>query len=94
MSSSPAPSQVDQSGFKPVREVLRAAGRRGSQSDASSDMKRGTSVFLSHKFRGGMTTKSALLSPLADLKRSTPGARFDQLPADSAVDRWLDEGGR
>jgi hypothetical protein len=42
MSSSPAPSQVDLAGFKLVSEVLRAARRWGSQSDASSDMKRST----------------------------------------------------
>ncbi len=71
MSSNPAASHVTPAGFKLVREVLRSAGLRGSQSDASSDMKREASLFLSAEFRSGVRTKSGLINSLANRKRSS-----------------------
>lgn len=71
MSSNPAASHVTPAGFKLVREALRSAGLRGSQSDASSDMKREASPFLSAEFRSGVRTKSGLINSLANRKRSS-----------------------
>ena len=94
MSSNPAASHVEPAGFKLVREVLRSAGLRGSQSDASSDMKRDASLFLSTEFRRGVRTKSALLNSLANRERSSTRASLDPQSKSSAIDRWQDEGGR
>ncbi len=94
MSSNPTASHVDTAGFRLIRQVLRSAGLRGSESDASSDMKRDASLFLSAEFRSGVRTKSALLHSLANRKRSSTPASFDPQPEGSAVDRWQDEGGR
>ena len=94
MSSNPAASHVDPADFKLVREVLRSAGLRGSQSDASSDMKRDASLFLSAAFRNGVRTESALLHSLANRKQSSTRVSLDPQSKDSAVDRWQDEGGR
>jgi hypothetical protein len=94
MSSNLAASHVEPAGFKLVREVLMSAGLRGSASDASSDMKRDASLFLSPEFRGGVRTKSALLNSLANRKQSSTRASLDPQPEGSAVDRWQDEGGR
>jgi hypothetical protein len=94
MSSNIAASHVELTGFKLVRDVLRTTGLQGSASDATSDMKRDASTFLSSEFWGGVGPKSALLNSLANRKRATQGARFNRLPKDSAVDRWQDEGGR
>jgi len=93
MSSNLAASHVEPTGSKLVREVLRSAGLRGSQSDATSDMKRSASLFLSAAFRSGVRTKSALLNSLANRKQSTR-ANPDSQPNSSAVDRCNDEGGR
>lgn len=71
MSSNPAAPHVEPAGFKLVREVLRSAGLRGSESDASSDTKRDASLFLSTEFRRGVRTKSALLNSLANRKQSS-----------------------
>lgn len=94
MSSNIAASHVELTGFKLVRDVLRTTGLQGSASDATSDMKRDASTFLSSECWGGVRPKSALLNSLANRKRATQGARFNRLPKDSAVDRWQDEGGR
>ena len=94
MSSNPAAPHVESAGFKLVREVLRSAGLRGSQSDASSDMKRDASLFLSTEFRRGVRTKSALLNSLANRIQSSTRASLDPQPKSSAVDRLQDEGGR
>jgi hypothetical protein len=94
MSSNPAAPHVEPAGFKLVRDVLMPAGLRGSGSDASSDMKRDTSLFLLPEFRSGVRTKSALLSSLAKRQHSSTRASLDPQPDGSAVDRWQDEGGR
>lgn len=94
MSSNPAASHIYPAGFKLVREVRTSAGLRGSGSDASSDMKRDASLFLSTEFRRGVRTKSALLSSLAKRQQASTRASFDPQPEGSAVDRWQDEGGR
>lgn len=94
MSSNPAASHLEPAGFKLVREVLKFAGLRGSESDASSDMKRDASLFLSAEFRNGVRTKSALLTSLAKRQQSSTRASLDPQPEGSAIDRWLDEGGR
>jgi hypothetical protein len=94
MSSNPAASHVHPAGFKLVREVLRSAGLRGSESDASSDMKRDASLFLTAEFRSGARTKSALLNSLANRKRCATVAILDLQSKGSAVARWQDEGGR
>lgn len=94
MSSNPAAPHVEPAGFKLVREVLRSAGLRGSESDASSDTKREASFFLSTEFRRGVRTKSALLNSLANRKPSSRRASLDPQPEGSGVDRWQDEGGR
>jgi hypothetical protein len=93
MSSNPAASHVTPAGFKLVREVLRSAGLRGSQSDASSDMKREASLFLSAEFRSGVRTKSGLINSLANRKLSaTAGPRY--IVKSSATALRQDEGGR
>ncbi|MBB3313995.1 hypothetical protein FHT78_005802 [Rhizobium sp. BK196] len=94
MSSNPAAPHVESAGFKLVREVLRSAGLRGSQSDASPDMKPDASLFLSAAFRSGVRTKSALLHSLANRKQSSTRVCLDPQSKGSAVDRWQDEGGR
>ncbi|MDR6903688.1 hypothetical protein J2W52_005321 [Rhizobium miluonense] len=94
MSSNPAASHVDPADFKLVREVLRSAGLRASESDASSDVKREASLFLSAEYRNGVRTKSALLYSLDNRRQSSNRASLDPQPKDSAVDRWQDEGGR
>jgi len=94
MSSNPAASHVEPAGFKLVREALKSSVLRGSVSDASSDMKRDASLFLSSEFRGGVRTKSALLNSLANRKQSSTRASLDPQPEGSAADRWQDEGGR
>lgn len=92
MSSNPAAPHVEPAGFKLVREVSRSAGLRGSESEASSNMKRDTSLLS--EFRSGVTTKSALLSSLAKRQQSSTRASLDSQPKCSAVDRWQNEGGR
>ena len=57
MSSNQAASNIDPAGFKLVREVLRSAGLRGSESIVSSDTKRDALLFLSAEFRSGVTNK-------------------------------------
>lgn len=94
MSSNPAAPHVEPAGFKLVREVLMSAGLRGSESDASSDMKRDAAFFLSAEFRSGVRTKLALLNSLAKRQQSSTRASLDPQPEGSAVDRWQDEGGR
>ncbi|RAX39376.1 hypothetical protein DQ393_22050 [Rhizobium tropici] len=94
MSSNPAASHIEPAGFKLVREVLRSAGLRGFRSDATSDMKRDASLFLSTEFRWGVRTKSALPSSLANRKQSSTRASLDPQFKSSAIDRWQDEGGR
>lgn len=74
MSSNPATENSDKAGFKLVRDVMRAAGLRGVESDASSDMKRDALIFLCNEFRNGATTKMALLKALDRRNLSTAGA--------------------
>lgn len=94
MSSNPAASSIDLTGSKVVREVLKSAGHRGSQSGASSDMKRAASSRLLAVSRRGVRTKSAFLRPLASRKQSSTRASPDPQPKSSAGDRWQDDGGR
>jgi hypothetical protein len=95
MSSTPAASHFDKAGFKLVREALRTAGLRGVDSDASSDMKRDASIFLTAQFRGGARTKTALLEALDRRSRlATAGAPFDHISKEGAIERWKDVGRR
>ncbi len=94
MSSNPAASHVEPTGFKLVREVLRSAGLRGSQSDASSDMKRDALLFLSAAYRSGVRTKSAVLHSLANRKQSSTRVCLGPQLKGSAVDRWKCKGVR
>lgn len=94
MSSNPAAPHLEPAGFKLVREVLRFASLRGSESDATSDTKHDASLFLSAEFRRGVRPKSALLNSLANREPSSTRASLDPQPKGSAVDRWRDEGGR
>ncbi len=94
MSSNPAASSIDLAGSKVVREVLKSAGRRESQSNESSDMKRDASPILSAVSRRGVRAKSALLSSLANRKQSSTRASPDPQPKSSAGDHWQDDGGR
>jgi hypothetical protein len=87
VSSNPASSQVDPAGSSLVREVSGSAGRWGSQSDASSELKRDVSAH----FPRDMGTKSVLLNSLANRERSAKGASLDQRPRYRAIDRWHDE---
>ncbi len=93
MSSNPAASSIHLAGSKVVREVLKSAGHRESQSNASSDMKRDASPLLSAVSGRGARTKSALLSSLANRKQSSTRASPDPQPKSSAGDRWQDDGG-
>lgn len=95
MSSTSAASHFDKAGFKLVRGALRIAGLRGVGSDASSDMKRDASIFLTAQFRDGAKTKAALLEALERRSRlATAGAPFDHISKEDAIERWKDEGGR
>lgn len=94
MSSNPAASSVDLAGSQVVREVLKSAGPRESQSNASSDMKRDASPILSAVSRRGVRTKSAILSSLANKKQSSARASPNPQPKSSSGDRWQDDGGR
>jgi hypothetical protein len=87
MSSDSAVSQELPAGFKLVREVLEAAGLRGSDSDATSDMKRDASLFLSSEFRSGVKTKADLLKSLANSNLSAAARRLGRQPKSSAIDR-------
>ncbi|MNE49995.1 hypothetical protein D3C80_1445510 [compost metagenome] len=90
-----AAAQIDNDGFKLIRDVLRAAGLRGVATDASSDMKRDALIFLTSEFRDGVRTKASLLDALTRRSRSsTVGARFGRFSKEDALDRWQDEGGR
>lgn len=94
MSSNPAASSIHLAGSKVVREVLKSAGPRESQSSVSSDIKRDASPILSAVSRRGVRAKSALLSSLANQKQSSAQASPDPKPKSSAGDRWQDDGGR
>jgi hypothetical protein len=96
MSSNPAAIvKIDDTGFNLIRDVLRTAGLRGVDADASSDMKRDALIFLTSEFRDGIRTKANLLEALTRRNRSsTAGARFGHLSKEDAIDRWRDEGGR
>ncbi|MDP9571245.1 UNVERIFIED_ORG: hypothetical protein J2W66_001730 [Agrobacterium larrymoorei] len=94
MSSNPAASSTDLAGPKVVREVLRTAGHRESQSNARFDMKREGSPLLSAVPGRGVRNKSALLSSLANQKQSSAQARPTPQPKSSAGDHWQDDGGR
>lgn len=94
MSSSPVASSIRLAGSKVVREVLKSAGPRESQSNATSDMKRDASPILSAVSRRGVRAKSALMSSLANRKQSSTRASPDPQPKSSASDRWQDDGGR
>ncbi len=92
MSSNPAASSIDLAGSKVVREFLKSAGHRGSQSNASSDIN--ASPLLSAVSGRGVRTKSALLSSLTNRKQSSTRASPNPQPKSSAGDRWQDDGGR
>lgn len=96
MSSNPKTIvQIDDAGFKLIRDVLKTAGLRGVNADASSDMKRDALIFLTSEFRDGIRTKASLLEALTRRNRSpTAGARVEHLSKDDAIDRRRDEGGR
>lgn len=94
MSSNPAASSIDLAGSKVVREVLKSASHRESQSNARSDMKRDVSPLLSAVSGRGVRTKSALLGPLVSRKQSSTRASPDPQPKSSTGDRWQDDGGR
>ncbi|GGG13505.1 hypothetical protein GCM10010924_48290 [Rhizobium wenxiniae] len=96
MSSNPAAiTQIEKAGFKLIRDVLRTAGLRGVEAEASSDMKRDALIFLTSEFRDGVRTKASLLEALTRRSRpSTVGARFGRSSKEYAIDRWRDEGGR
>jgi len=94
MSSNPAASSIHLAGSKVVREGLKSAGHRESQSNARSDMKREGSPLLSAVSRRGVRAKSALLSSLANRKQSSTRASPYPQPKSSAGDHWQDDGGR
>lgn len=95
MSSTPAePVQIDNAGFKLIRDVLRAAGLRGIEADASSDMKRDALIFLTTEFRDGTRTKANLLKALTRRNHSaTATARVGHLSTGDAIGTSQDEGG-
>lgn len=73
-STSETAAQLDIFGFKMVREVLKAAGLRGVESEASSDTKRSASNFLSAAYRDGIRTKSGLTEALFRHKPTSPAS--------------------
>ncbi len=91
MSSNPIASHVGPTAFKMVREVLRYAGLRGSKSDATSDVKRYASVFLTADYNRGVRTMSALKHSLAKHNWSAPRANLDPQLRGNAVDRRQDD---
>lgn len=95
MSSNPSQEYIDPVNVAMLRDVLRTAGFRGVEAEASSDAKRAASIFVNSEFRNGNGTKGALLRALERRgKDLTSDLRAGRLPQDESVDRWHDEGGR
>lgn len=92
MSSNPAAPHIESARFKLVRKVSISTGLPGSESEASSNMKRDASLLS--EFRSGVTTKSPLLNSLAKRQQSSTRASLDSHPKCGPVDLWQDEGGR
>jgi len=93
-STSATAGQLDKTGLKLVRDVLRTAGLRGVESAASSDMKRDASIFLTAEYRGGVRTTNGLTEALNRRNRhSTAETRSDPVSKEDAIDRWWNEGG-
>jgi hypothetical protein len=94
MSSNPSQQCTDPVNLAMLRDVLRTAGFRGVEAEASSDSKRAASIFVNSEFQSGIRTKEALLRALERRGKGLP----PNLPAgrsqNEAVDRWQDEGGR
>lgn len=64
MSSNSPQESIDPVNVAMLRDVLRAAGFRGVEAEASSDAKREALVFLNSEFRNGNRTRKALLLAL------------------------------
>jgi len=64
MSSNLSPEWIDPANVAMLRDVLRAAGFRGVEADASSDAKHDASLFLNSEFLSGNKTRATLLQAL------------------------------
>lgn len=75
--------------FVSDRDLVRSAGRCGSELDASAPIKRGALVFLSNELRTGWSTNSVLPNPVVRL-------RHQNLISNLRLVRLIDgtEGGR
>lgn len=95
MSSNSSQESIDPVNVAMLRDVLRTAGFRGAEAEASSDAKREALVFLNSEFRNGNRTRKALLLALEhrDIGLTTD-PRPGSSPKNEAIDRWQDEGGR
>ncbi|MBP1847515.1 hypothetical protein J2046_005799 [Rhizobium petrolearium] len=95
MSSNSSQEYINPVNVAMLRDVLRTAGFRGVEAEASSDTKRAASIFVNSEFRKGNRTKEALLRAL---ERRGKGLTSDLQVAgrskNEAIDRWQDEGGR
>jgi hypothetical protein len=95
MSSNRAAKPLDAHGLALVRDVLRTAGLRGVDSDASSDIKRDASIFVTEIVRGGVHTKTSLLKALAGRDQSsTAYAGVSQALKIGAANRPQEKGDR
>lgn len=95
MSSHQAARPLHAHGLALVRDVLRTAGLRGVNSDASSDVKRDASIFVVARFRSGIQTKLSLLKALARrAKAAVPDPGSGGSPNDGAAAVPQDQGGR
>ncbi|MCC2612138.1 hypothetical protein ABK249_14045 [Neorhizobium sp. Rsf11] len=95
MSSNSPQESIDPVNVAMLRDVLRAAGFRGVEAEASSDAKREALVFLNSEFRNGNRTRKALLLALEHRDTGlTADPRPESSPKNEAIDRWQDEGGR
>jgi hypothetical protein len=91
MSSNPSQEYIDPVTVAAFRDVLKTAGLRGVEAEASSDAKREVLLFLNAEFRNGNRTKGALGRRGRDLTFDLQAVGPSK---DEALDRWHDEGSR
>lgn len=64
MSSNPSPEYIDPANVAMLRNVVRTAGFRGVDADASSAAKHAASLFVNSEFQRGNRTRATLLRAL------------------------------
>lgn len=93
MSSNPSQEYIDPITVAMLRDVLRTAGLRGVEAEASSDAKREAQAFLKAEFRNGNRTKASLLRALQHREKNlTSVPRANGSWKDPPIYRSHDEG--